>query len=110
MTRIDDLFRPVLEESLPKPTGGGEWSSNFDYAEFDYADYDALEYRENIHSHELFSREKGWLYHGFVRKGVRFVEFFQPNENFVLSTQTMPYRMDWMKNAKFIRSRPVGSI
>lgn len=105
-----DITKELTDECLltpewPQPTGGrGEWSNNFDLAEFDYADYDAFEYRDNIHSHPIYRREKGWLYHCFRdRKGFMCIEFLNPDPN-GFHCQSIPYRFDWMKDEKFVRT------
>lgn len=85
-----------------------EWSDNFDYAEFDYADYDEFEFRDNIHSHQRYSREKGWLYAlARDRKGNKYIQFLLPNPD-GLHCQSIPYRLDWMDAAKFVRTKSVA--
>lgn len=103
MIDIIDGFEPT---ELPIPTSGrGRWSDNFDYVEFDYADYDSMEYKDNIHSHQIYSREKGWLWHCFVdKKGLRCIEFAKSDPDGINHNQSIPYRLKWMKNAKFVRT------
>jgi hypothetical protein len=93
-----------FSESLPEPTGGGEWNNNFDYAEFDYIDFELFDLYDNIQSHHRYEQADEWLYHCFRdRKGCKCIEFLKLDSVNVWR-QTSPYRMEWMENAKFVRN------
>lgn len=101
-----DSVERLRAEPIPEPAGGGTWKNDFDFVEFDYSKINYIELDENIHSHEYFSQEKGWLYH-FCRDraGHKYVQFMKPDPD-GFHCQTILYRLDWMQNAKFVRAKP----
>jgi len=105
---FNQAVEKLRAEPIPEPTGGGTWKNDFDYVDFDYRHLDYIEIDKDIRKHYRFEQKKGWLYHFcWDRQGHRYVQFLNPDES-GFHCQTILYRMDWMKNAKFIRSKPMN--